>query len=775
MNEGKYASNKEEGIIEYLKEGNGKRMRKKVRQLALPIAFILLAQTAFPASSMAMEQKAISPNYGISGDVPQAVNTSQPVKIEISLEKAITIVKQNFEVPGEFTEFTSGYNSYNTRQTWSLNWRAPGETGGNFMAQVDVSNGEIINVSSWKPVKSGSGLYVSNFSYNQAKEIAEKLVNKILSDRINQLEIVPENTRVIPITDYGPVTYSVQWKRVVDGVSFPSNGVTVQVNGNDGTISGYTLNWSKESFPSTQGVIGEVKAREVFENNKLLELQYFVSPIIRPLATSASSKGKVQLIYQLSNSSFNGIIDAKTGEPLRLNSGEWLSSEEMADAVGGYGGAASKDAAAQPLTPEEQKEIEKSAQLITQEQAIEAIKKWVEIPEGLTLRNVNLGAEGGFNQNRVWSFDWNSDQASKEGYHYIYGRVDAVTGEVLGFNTDSPYQGAEKPQTIDRTSAKELAEEFLKKIQPGRFQEVKLLDTLEMGRNYPEDQVRQEFQYQRIVNGVTFPGNGVSVTVNTVTKKVIGFNMNWWTLDFPAVSEAMGQNQAHDTFLAARPLTLKYVQLYKNGQPGEIRLVYQPKIENSLTVSNRIDAKTGQFLDWQGSPLSELPRPYTFKDISGNFAEKEISLLGQAGVFGEYGDQFKPEENITVVAMLRGMLMVKNGVWMNQPLKDYEVLKQAREQGWLKEELGANDGINRELLTKLVIRMLQLEKIAQMEGLFQAPYEDSSSFSSGSLGYVALAKGLGVMKIDGTKFEPTHTVTRAEAAYAIVKALGANR
>lgn len=748
-------------------------MNRKVRKLAIPMVFLLLGQMSFPASGMALEQKGANMNYAVSGEAQQAVKVSMPIKVEISLEKAIAIVKENFEVPKEFTEFTSGYNSYNTRQTWSLNWRDPGGAGGNFMAQVDVVTGEIISVNSWKPVKSGSGTYVSNYSYNQAKEIAQKLVSRILSDRVSELEIIPENTRVIPITDYGPVVYTVQWKRVVHGVSFPSNGVNVQVNGNDGTITGYNLNWSKESLPTTQGVIGEVKAREAFENKKLLELQYFVSPIFRPLSAPATSKTKAQLIYQLSNSS--GIIDAKTGEPLKLNPGEWLSSEEMADGMGGYGGAAGKNSAAQPLTPEEQKEIEKSAQLITQEQAIEALEKWIEIPEGLTLRGVNLGADGSFNQNRVWSFDWNSDQVSKEGYRYINGRVDAVTGEVLGFNASAPYQGAEKPQNIDRAAAKVIAEEFLKKIQPTRFQEVKLLDTSEIGQKYSEDQLVQDFQYQRLANGVAFSGNGLSVNVDTVTKKVIGFNMNWGTFDFPAVSEAMGQKQALDTFFTARPLTLKYVQVYKNGLPGEIRLVYQPKVENPLTVSNRIDAKTGQFLDWQGKPLSQLPRPYSFKDITGNFAEKEISLLGQAGVFGEYGDQFKPDENITVVSMLRAMLMAKNGVWMGQTLKDDEVLKQAKELGWLKEELGANDGINREFQAKLIIRMLQLEKIAQMEGLFQAPYEDSLTLSNGSLGYVALAKGLGAMKIEGTKFDPTRTVTRAEAAYAIVKAIGANR
>jgi hypothetical protein len=734
---------------------------KKFRMLAIPLALILLAQTATPASIIASEQQV------------QAIKVAMPLQVEISLEKAITIVKQNFTVPAEFTEFTSGYNSYGNRQTWSLNWRTLENDGGSFMAQVDVNNGEIVNISSWKPFKPGAGLNIPTYSYSQATEIAQSLVNKILSDRLDELQLIPANTQIIPLGDYGPSIYTVQWRRVVNGVPFPSNGVTVQVNGKDGSVTGYNLNWNKGNFPSNQGVLGEVKAREAFEKNKLFELQYFMPYIIRPLSTT-QKKAQAKLIYQLNNNSQNGAIDAYTGEPLKLNPGEWLANEAMAEGRGGMG-SANKGAAEQSLTPEEQKEVEKNAQLLSKDEAIEAVKKWLEFPEGLILRNANLGADGRYNQNRVWSLDWNTEEAGKEGHKYIYARVDAVTGEVLGFNASSSYPGAEKPQILDRATVKGLADEFLKRIQPAKFQAVKYMESSEIGMKYPEDQVIQGFQYQRIVNGVPFPGNGLTVSIDTTTKKVVGFEMNWWDLDFPAVSNAMGQKKANDTFFAGKPLTLKYVEIYKNGMPGDIRLVYQPTSDNPLSASNRIDATTGKFLDWDGNPLSELPRPYTFKDIAGNFAEKEISLLGSAGIFGEYENEFKPNENVTVVSMLRGMLMAKNGAWNNKNLKDEDVLKQAKELGWLKEELAAESGINRELQAKLVIRMLQLEKIAQMEGLFQVPYEDATSFGAGSTGYIALTKGLGVIKVEGSEFEPAHTVTRAEAAYAIVKALGANR
>ena len=93
----------------------------------------------------------------------------------------------------------------------------------------------------------------------------------------------------------------------------------------------------------------------------------------------------------------------------------------------------------------------------------------------------------------------------------------------------------------------------------------------------------------------------------------------------------------------------------------------------------------------------------------------------------------------------------------------------------MKENISLNDQVSREFQAKLVIRMLQLEKIAQLEELFHYPYDDSNTFSDVSLGYIALAKGLGVMNVEGNKFGPSQKMTRAEAAYAIVKALQATR
>ncbi|WP_434510204.1 YcdB/YcdC domain-containing protein [Desulfitobacterium sp. AusDCA] len=739
-------------------------MLKSFRKLVFPLAFVFLIETIVPISAFGAEAPAQT----------QTGKVASPVKTEISLEQAIALVKENFEVPKEFNKFTSGYSSYNNRESWSLNWSKADQPGGSFSAQVDVSSGEILSMNLWKNDGQPEQKFnLPKLSYEEAREIAQKLVNKMLPSRLGELQWVKDDSQVMPLNYYGPVSYSFQWKRVVNGTPFPSNFVTVQVNGQDGQVTGYNGNWSSDNFPSLDGVIGEAKAQQTFSSQKMLELQYFTAPMIQPLTTATQAKAR--LVYQLSKPSINGAIDAITGEPVKLESGQWLVGDDLALSRGGDGGEA-KGSIQQPvLTPEEQSEVEKNNQVITREQAVEAARKWINIPDSLSLRNASLGMDGGYVPKRVWTLDWNLSPESKGVAQYIYARVDAESGELLAFNF-SPNAGNDsvKDTPIDRSSAQKIVEEFLQKIQPQRFGEVELVDEVNgtyKGSN--EGQV-QGFNYQRVVNGIPFPNNGITVMLDAVSKTVISYNLNWWTLDFQNPSESMAQENAEATFLKGRQLELEYIQIMNNNGLSKIRLVYKPSMNNALARSNVMDAKTGQFLDWQGQPLADLLRPYYFKDISGNFAEKEISLLGQAGIFGEDGDQFKPNDTLFVQSILKAMLAAKNGAAQTMNIKDEDILQKAKDLGWWKEELAPTSPVDRELMAKLLIRMTDLENISQLQELYKSPYKDINE-DSPSLGYVALVKGLGLMKIDGTEFEPRRIITRAEGAYALVNSLKVKR
>ncbi|QGP91110.1 S-layer homology domain protein [Neomoorella glycerini] len=707
-----------------------------------------------------------------------AVAEDKPV---VTLEQAIRTVKDNFEISKEYSRFTSSFNSYDGRQTWSLHWNEPAEPGGSFNADVDASTGEIINMNTWKPEKRPEpGLRLPAISAAEARKVAEKLLNQLAARYLPELQLLPDNNRLLPINNYGPVTYTFRWQRVVNGIPFPGNDVTITVRGDDGQVTNYNLNWTKADFPAATGAISPERARQVFAGTGMLELQYYLQPPYRPLA--AGEKRPVLLVYRLSHPS-RGLIDALSGAPLDLGNGGWF---DKGGAGGmGYAGEMARKAAfsqgdvqPKPLSPEEMKEIEKTAKLISREEAIAAIKKWVDIPAGLTLRGANLYADWQDPEIRSWNLNWSSDKPEPGKPGYMSARVNASNGELLGFDLSSAPSGSDRGGKLDRKAAQRLAEDFLQKVQPQRFKEVQLDENYRPGwepviMEDGQNPAVQYFYYRRLVNGIPFPGNGINVTVDAVAGRITSYNLNWGNFAFPVATNILDGQQAVEAFLKKRPLTMSYTQIYSPGGPGqgELRLVYQPLGDPGYTTSDMLDARTGQFLDWEGKPVAQQPRPYRFNDIAGNFAEKEINLLGQAGIFGEYGEAFHPDENVTVVSLLRAMLMARNGVWGYKDLKDEEILKRAREEKWLQEDLQAGATVSRETLAKFMIRFLNLERAALAEGIYKVPYSDAGSLSPGSLGYVALTWGLGILKGNGFTFEPNHIVTRAEAAAALIRAL----
>ena len=99
------------------------------------------------------------------------------------------------------------------------------------------------------------------------------------------------------------------------------------------------------------------------------------------------------------------------------------------------------------------------------------------------------------------------------------------------------------------------------------------------------------------------------------------------------------------------------------------------------------------------------------------------------------------------------------------------MLKKAQEQGWLKEDLAPSQVVSRYLASKIIVRYLGLEKIAELDGIYQLPFADQEDISPEAAGYIALASGLNILQAENNKFEPHKTLTRAEAASVLIKSL----
>lgn len=636
-------------------------------------------------------------------------------------------------------------------------------------------------MNNWQPASGPQPrLRLPTIPEDQARATATEMVGRLAKAHLAELKAQPGGNQIVPLNTYGPATYTFRWQRVVNGVPFPANGAAVGIDGQTGQVMSYSLNWTRTEFPSAAGVISPEQALQAFQAAGMLEMQYFVAQPLRPLASG--EKPLLKLVYQLHHPS-GGIVDALTGKPLQLESGKWGN--------GGPGGMGEAEmaklemaAAARPavsLTPEEQKEVEKTFGLLTQDQAVAAAKKWVDIPDNLPLRSASLQADWQSPDIRSWNLNWNVDTPAgnpKEGeVQWVNARVNAATGELLGFNLSYVLDKRDQTGAIDRQAAQKLAEDFLQQVQPQRFKEAELDETGipflpgPVSRPISGNPPVQSFTYRRLVGSIPFPNNNLTVTVDTVHQRITSYNLNWANLNFPEAAGTLSREQATDAFLKYQPLTLTYFQVFGPNGPEETRLVYQPTPAKGLPASRLLDAKSGEPLDWQGNPLSRQARPYYFDDIAGNYAAKEIALLGRAGIFGEYCDSFHPEEKITAISLLRAMLQAQNGVGGNANLTDNQVLEQAKQRGWLKEAMAPGATVDRQTLAILLVRLLNLDRAARVEGIYQTPYKDASAIQPSSMGYVALAWGLGILKGDGENFRPADQVTKAEAAEALVRAL----
>lgn len=697
------------------------------------------------------------------GAVPANSNSGQVNSPgSISLDKAIQIVKQNFDIPAELQEFSSAFDSSNDRKVWRLSWTAGNGNEGNFMAEVDANSGEIMDMHRWQG-PGATGSKIPSISISEARQIGQKLLNQMLPSKSADL-VMDQESSLIPLNNYGS-NYYVSWKRTYHKIPVGVDQANMEIDRHSGEVLHFNLCWTNKKLPGPTGIISQKQAGEIFRNEEMLKLQYIFPSAVQPLKSEQKPPAP-RLIYAIKHQS-NAMIDAFTGEP--------VVAEHYFGGASGMGESTNKQIKlsagrddALSLSPEEQREVEKSASLITQSQAVEAVKKWVDIPDNMELRSAGLEKQWNDPALRTWSLSWQLN--SKTSYGHLWAQVNAANGELLSFHLNLPPAESTTP-AIKKEEAQQIVESFIKGIQPQRWNETTLYDS-GLQDNYLENNTDNwSFNYLRLVNGALCPDDGIRVTVDAKRKQVSSYSLNWSQANFPSTTGVLGTDKANEVFLNIVPLKLMYTFVQKPGEQPQVKLVYYPESKDEVSM---IDAKTGQALYRDGQSVSHKPQPYIFDDIQGHFAEKEIALLGQAGIFGEYGNSFHPDENITLRSLLKAMLTAKEGIHYTSSIDDQELIKHCQRLGWIKESPDLNGEVNRESLSLLMLRFLEIEYLTQLEGIYQIPYQDAVSLSPSSKAIAALTWGLGIIKADGKNYDPAHIVSRGEAAAALVHTLAVN-
>ncbi|OXT09327.1 peptidase M4 [Thermoanaerobacterium thermosaccharolyticum] len=679
---------------------------------------------------------------------------------KIELKQAIEIAKEKLNIPSSGYNFNSNYYESDGNKTWFLTWTS--STKGNINVNVDADTGEIISYNFYRPDNASVSI-IPKHTREEAKEVAVNFLNKIIPEKFKETkeqdidDYYGNNTKIAYNT-----TYSFNFVRIVNGIPFQGNQITVEVDKNTLEVQSYYLNWGYGySFPDPKSAISKDKALQVFKDNNSLRLQYNI------VYTNVYGKNELTpqaiLVYSLANN-----------EPVDAITGKILPQGYYGPFIGGMGSKSMDNS--QVLSPEEQKAVDDISLYISKDKAIESVKEKLPftIDSKYSLSNSNLYKDSTNANSAIWSFGWTYTEGGN--YNYVSAAVDATTGELKSFyrgdNDNSSVQG--KTPKYTKEQLKSIAENYLAKIQPEKFKEMEYQD---VPSSKYDNSPYTIFNYIYKSNGILCPFNAISISVNKYTGDIISYSLSWTDIKLPSSDSIISLDDAYKVLLNNSNFELNYIIYYSpdsnNQNSKDIRLVYQITNFNGL-----IDARSGAYVDYSGKPIAKDDNTQ-FTDIAGNWAEKDILLLAQYGIADGKDGKFMPNDYILqkdFIKMLVKSLQPNNVIipLTSNEDENYDNYYNVAINSKIitENEKKPDSKVTRQDAAKFIVRSLNLKYIADLNNIYTLDYyKDADKIEDSSKGYVAILYGLNIMTGNNGYFNPDENLTRAQVASILVRYL----
>lgn len=720
---------------------------------------------------------------------------SEKDKTKISQEQAKEIAKKALADYFDFNidetkfetnvNFNSDYYNGKKRSNWNIGWFNPKEEEQiNINVSVDGTTGKILNVDKSQYNIKQASQPIATITEEQAKIIGETFLKKINLEQFK--ETIPFKDKN-SIQYYGTSNYGFVYKRTINNIPFEDNQIVVGVDGATGKVTSYRIEWDDGlTVPDANKVIDQKAAEDRFDKNTKMELGYNTY-MGKPNGVQESS---TKLAY-IQDSASPLIVDAVSGEMLTFT-GKALESVKTRN-----------------ITEEQKEDIFKSAKTvqnlqnpISSERAEELIKNKLEelYGKGYELNFINYDEHiYGYKEKgmKVWSANYIKKDADKHRQAEGQIAINALTEEFVRmdkFNFEDKMDEDFSPK-VTWEEAYDKAIQFIAKNAPQKIKEINTEQKNYSNQNYMYSDNAYanryiDFKFNRIVNGIPYYYDGINVTVDTKTGEVRSFNCVWGDkLDLAPAANIIGNDEAKKIFLEGNKPTLTYLLFNKgkniNETDSKIGLVYS--ISDRFSPSNTVDAATGKLLNIYGENIDN--NMDTFKAIiKGSAVEKEALILANQGVIDT--KDFKLDGGITRLQLVKILVNAKgfdpyrtgmdklnfsSGVG-EKDSTDYKYLQFAVRYGIIqdsKDEFKGNELVTREELAQSLVKLLDYSKIAEIKGLFNFKYSDSSAVSADKAGYVALAGGLDLLDLNSAgNIRPKDKVTMSEVIKAVYTALG---
>jgi hypothetical protein len=651
------------------------------------------------------------------------------------LEQAIVDAKKIIQVPEKYSDFTHYSSERETMggkvRVWSLNWSEKEGNHGYVTASIG-ENGFLYEYNKYDGDEEKKGL--ARVTKDTAKAAADDFLSKAMIADANKMQNVDADSN-----GYSNEQYIFAYQKFVNEIPVDFVTVSIGVNKYTGEVTSFTgnnLEVKGIEYPSLNKKIESAAAEKAYIEKLGVNLKYY------SYYDYNEKKMNIFAGYSI-HDNMSQAIDAKTGQPVTLYS-ENIIYKDKQDLSTGMSTQSNLAKMNQELTKEETEAVKNVSGLISKEKAESILRGASDI-----ITSDKKVKEASLNKNYINDrYEWNVS------FDNAYGEIDASSGEVISLHCYD-YDNI-TGKNISKADAKTIAENFLKKIIPNKFEQTKYKET--ENRIFKiaviEEGNISSFNFVRQVNGIEFTSNSLYVQVDKTNGKIIGYNNNWYSnVTFPDISQAMTKEVAFNKFKELKTFGMQYVMLDKS----KVGLVYNFKNSDENYI---VDPISGKRIDYMGKIYKDNKLP-EYKDISGQWCEKVVKELLDNGYYIE-GDRFNPNMNITQVNFLKYLYSP-----MQSNYSDDEFYNMLIQNGVVKkEEKSQGSLVSNQEAAKFIIRYLGYDQIAIHPEIFTNPFKDN--VDEKYKGYAAMSYALNLNKGDSNgNFNGSRSISNGEAAVII--------
>lgn len=677
------------------------------------------------------------------------------------LTNVLTVVKKKINIPKEYKNFTYNYRAASSysNESWDFEWWKEDGKG-----SINVTSDSVGNIMSYY-VYDEADKKEPKYLKSELQPKADAFVKQVAFDISGKIEY--QNSGYSRGRNG---VYYYNYIRVEQAIPMPSQQIQVGIDVSTGdVIHYYNNNWNYEvNIPSKNVKISTEEAKRKLESKISMNLVYH-----NRYTTNAdgSTKVKAYLVYEPSTSYI--AIDASTGK-IYTTLNEWKD-----DSSNGSTTEAAKDkdagSASNGLTEVEIKKIAELNGLISKTKAIELITKnkslylnSAKVVTTASLRESTISKGNKETKRYFWNIQLSEPNIdmNKSWYgSYTSATVDAKTGEIVSFyaNVKDYYdnQGSNKEikkVKYSKEQSKEILESFIKTQNKDRFLKSKLST---IGNQYVINVVNDKevyggysYVYDRVNEGIVYSENQIYGTVDGVTGKVTSYSYYWNDdIEFESPKGVITPREAFQHYLNFDGFELVY-ELNTISTPKsrtqEARLVYRTEI-SPIYVS----PFTGKQVHYDGTEYVKQDKNYKYEDIKDHKYYRSIQLIMDMGAVLE-GNKFYPDQAIT----------------KNELQQIIDIFTYVNKE----DKLSGTSNITRQEAALYAIKLLNLNSLANINGIYKTGFVDEAEIGNSYFGAVALAKGLGLLSADANnRFNPASNLTRAEAADMIIKVVAVDK